>query len=80
MKANNDNEIDTFEPLAMAVASLVRRLETHDDARDHPADVAERSAPKNEVGDPEQRDAYIDAGLERMRRFERRYRSKRPRG
>jgi hypothetical protein len=71
---DNDNE-DSFIKLAAATANVVRYLQKVDGPQEGPTRKPEPTKSEKEVANPEHGDAYIDAGLKRIRDFERRYRS-----
>jgi hypothetical protein len=72
-KAANDNS-ETWIELAAATANLVRYLQKMDGSQESPAREPKPAKDEKEVANPEHGDAYIDAGLKRIRDFERRYR------
>lgn len=73
MKELNDNE--TFQTLGLHALRLIDRLQKMDGPQEGPTRKPEPTKSEKEVANPEHGNAYIDAGLKRIRDFERRYRS-----
>lgn len=73
MKELNDNE--TFQTLGLHALRLIDRLQKVDGSQESPGSKPKPEEPKKEVGNPEHGDTYVQAGLKRIRDFERRYRS-----
>lgn len=72
---DNENEQFSFITLAAATANVCRYLQKVDGSQESPGSKPKPEEPKKEVANPEHGDTYVDAGLKRIRDFERRYRS-----
>ena len=72
-RTTNDNEPDTFRPLAIAVARVVGKLEKIDDPQTGVTDAEQRGGDKSRAKrDPTEDEEFVAKRLRELARFERR--------
>jgi len=71
MKGSNDNERDTFEPIGLAAARLLRKLDERRDEISEQGRAQEGSGEKQHQEKVSEHDAYVERRIADFHRFER---------